>query len=444
VIGGLAAGPSAASKAVRTNPNADVIMFEAGETVSYGICETPYAAAGIVQEEERLVIYTPEKLSAEKGFGVRILHRAEKIVPSRHKIIVRDIGNHSVSEYEYDKLIVATGATPRRLNMEGEEARNVFHLRSREDALGILGFLKSGSPKSAVIIGGGYIGIEMSEALSMRGLEVTILHRRRLPMSHLEQESRERILEELLKRSVHFAGDTRVEAMLQKSGKVTHVMTDRGSFEADIVLVCTGVEPNVELAKAAGIRIGRTGAISTDERQQTNLDGIYAAGDCCEVKNIVTGKPIYLPLATVASRTAYVAGENAAGGRALFKGAVRASALKVFEMEVAQVGISSEEARASGFQVVTELITASSKPDVMPESGKISIKLVIDSRSKQLLGANLYGSQGAVLRGNVLAAAIGQRMTVDDISRLDMIYAPPFAPLWDPILIAANQAKKKL
>lgn len=445
IVGGLAAGPSAAAKAVRTNPNAEVILFEATETVSYGICEAPYAISGLIADEAKLVVYTPERLSETKGIQAKTLHLVEKIVPPKHKIVVRDLRNRGVVEYEYDKLILATGATPKKLGVKGEDGRNVFSLSSREDTLNILNYIKTELPKNAAIIGGGYIGMEMAEALRAKGLDVTLIHRHRLPMSGLELGTRERVVEELEQNSVHFVTNAKTEALLQNNdGKVRHIVTNRGTFETDIVIVAVGVEPNVSLAKAARVRLGPTGAIATDERQQTNVDDIYAAGDCCEVKNIVNGKPMYQPLATIASRTAWVAGENAAGGRAVFKGAIRAIAVKVFGIEIAHVGISSAEAKESRFQAVLQTVTASSKISLMPDAQKITITLIIDLRSGRLLGANVFGGEGAVLRANTLGVAIQHKFTVDDISRFDLIYAPPFAPLWDPILVAANQAKKKL
>lgn len=445
VVGGLAAGPSAAAKAIRTNPNAEVVMFEQTETISYGLCEAPYAISGEIPDEKKLVVYTPEHLQTEKGFEVKTLHRVEKILPTKHKIIVRDLRCGELVEYQYDKLILATGASPRKLNVDGDGARNVFHVSSREDTLNILNYLDAEHPQNAVLIGGGYIGMEMSEALKRQGMEVTLLHRHKLPMSGLEEETRERVVEELTTNGVRFITNARVESLLQdSSGKVNHVMTNKGSFDVDIVILSLGVTPNVQLAKDAHIRLGPTGAITTDQRQQTNIDGIYAAGDCCEVKNVVNGKPMYLPLATIASRQGWVAGENAAGGHARFTGAIRAIAVRVFGLEVAQVGLSSDEAREAGFEVATKTISAWEKIALMPGSTKVTIVLIMDKRSHRILGANVYGGDGAVLRANTLGVAIQHKLTIEDVSRFDMIYAPPFAPLWDPILIAANEGKKKL
>lgn len=445
IIGGLAAGPSAAAKAARVNKNAEVVLFEQTETISYGLCEAPYAIAGEIPDENKLVVYTPERLRVEKGVDVKTLHRVEKIVPAQHTILARELGSGDRLPYRYDKLVIAVGSTPRRLNIEGENGRNVFHVNNRDDTLNIIKYLNAEKAKNAVIIGGGYVGMEMSEALRRKGLEVTILHRHRLPMAGLEEKTRERVVEELESNGVRFVTNARVDALLQdRSGKVVSVHTTKGSFETDIVILSLGVTPNVALAKDARIRLGPSGAIATDQRQQTTIDGIYAAGNCCEVKNIVTGKPMYLPLATIASRQGWVAGENAAGGKAVFAGAIRAIAVRVFGLEVAQVGISTDEAREAGFDVVTQEITAPTKVGIMPGSGKVSLNLIIDKRSKRILGANLFGSEGTALRANTLGVAIQHKMTVDEVARFDMIYSPPFAPLWDPILIAANEAKKKL
>ncbi|HEV8539011.1 MAG TPA: FAD-dependent oxidoreductase, partial [Bacteroidota bacterium] len=266
VVGGLAAGPSAAAKAVRTNPQAEVIVFEASDTISYGICEAPYAISGIIPDENKLVSYTPERLHEQKGVTVKTLHHVEKIVPGNNQIVVRDLRNRELVEYEYDKLILATGARPRRLNILGEDGRNVFHLSSREDTRNILKYIAAESPKMAVIIGGGYIGMEMAEALVAKGMDVTIIHRHRLPMAGLEQDTRERILDELQRNNVHFVTNAKVEQLEQgKDGKVRHVITNRGTFETELVILSLGVAPNVGLARQAKIRLGVTGAITTDE-----------------------------------------------------------------------------------------------------------------------------------------------------------------------------------
>ncbi len=444
VIGGLAAGPSAASKAVRSNPDVEVVMFEQGEHVSYGICEIPYYISGDV-EEQGLVAYTPARLREKKGIDARVLHKVEEILPTKRKIVVRDLKSGTTTEEKYDRLIVATGSRPRRLGVAGEDSRNVFHVKSLEQGLRIRKFIDEEKPQRAVIIGGGYIGMEMADALRSRNIEVTILHRHSLPMVGLERETREIVRQQLEQHEVQFISQAVTEGfVVDKQQRVTHVVTTNGSFEADLVILSLGVVPNSEIAKGAGIRVGSSGGILTDQRQQTNLDNIYAAGDCCEVKNLVNNKSMFIPLATIASKAGWVAGENAAGGNAVFRGAIRAIGVKVFDLEVIQVGISSEEAKESGFDVVTETITAWNKVAIMPGSKRLTIKTIADRKSKRLLGANLYGEEGAALRAHALTVAIQHRITIEEMQQLDLVYTPPFAPLWDPILVAANATVKKL
>lgn len=444
VVGGLAAGPSAASKAARTSPDAEVVLFEQGEHISYGICEIPYFIAGEVPAD-RLVAYTPERLREVKGVDVRIHHRVEEIQPIRRSLRVRDLRTGKISDEPYDRLVIATGSLARRLGIERESARNVFQVKSLHEGHAIKRYLDTEKPARAVIIGGGYIGMEMADVLRRLGLEVTLLHLHPLPMKGLERNVRERVREELEKNGVEFVAHAHTEELAGGKGdKVAHVVTRDGSYEADLVILCIGVQPNATLARAAGIRTGPTQGILTDQRQQTSADNIFAAGDCCEVRNVVSNRSMYIPLATIANRAGRVAGENAAGGSAVFRGAIRAIAVRVFGLEVAHVGLGSDEAREAGFDVVTESITGWSHVAVMPGSSRLSVTVIADRRSRRVLGANVIGAGGAVQRANTLAVAIQHQLTVDEVQQLDLIYSPPFAPLWDPILIAANQTAKKL
>ncbi len=444
VIGGLAAGPSAASKAKRTNPHADVVLFEQGEHVSYGICEIPYYIGGDVGSE-KLVANTPRQLREKKGIEVRTLHRVEEILPTKKRIVVRDLKLGRTNEESFDKLIIAMGSRAQMLNVNGSEARNVFTVKSLEDGFRINRYIDEEKPKRAMIIGGGYIGMEMAEALRARGLEVAIVHNSSLPMNGLERETRERVREELEAHEVQYTGPAATEGFVVDSSlRATHVVTNRGTFEIDIVIIAVGVIPNSEVARNASIRVGTSGGILTDQRQQTNFDDIYAAGDCCEVKNLINNKSMFIPLATIASKQGWVAGENAAGGKAVFRGAIRAIAVRVFSLEVARIGLSVEESVSSGFDVVTETVTAPSKVTMMPGSQKVSITTIADRRSKRLLGVNMWGKEGVVLRANTFAVAIQHRITVDEMRQWDLAYSPPFTPLWDPVLVAANALGKKL
>ncbi|HTY58193.1 MAG TPA: FAD-dependent oxidoreductase, partial [Bacteroidota bacterium] len=328
VVGGLAAGPSAASKAARTDPSAEVVLFEQGESVSYGVCEIPYHISGEVKAED-LSPFSPDKLRTTRRIDARTLHRVEEIQANRRILLVRNLKDGTTAREKFDRLIIATGSRPKRLGFEGEDARNVFRVKALDEAFALRKFIAQEHPATAVIVGGGYIGMEMADALRTLGIDVTVLHNASLPMKGLERETREQIRAELEKNGVRFVGMAGTAGFVRgREQKVTHVLTGDGTFEAGLVVVAIGVEPNTELARAAGIRTGVSGGIKTDQRQQTSVDNIYAAGDCCEVRNLVSGRQAYIPLATIASKAGWTAGENAAGGNAVFRGAIRAIAVR--------------------------------------------------------------------------------------------------------------------
>ncbi|HEX9656394.1 MAG TPA: FAD-dependent oxidoreductase [Bacteroidota bacterium] len=444
VIGGLAAGPSAASKAVRTNPNAEVVLFEQGENISYGICEIPYYIGGEFPEDA-LTTYTPQTLKEKKGVSVKTLNRVEEIQPAKRTIQVRDLKSGSVRTQNYDRLVIATGSKPKSLRVPGEDARNVFHVKTLSEGVALNKYLQVEKPRSAVIIGAGYIGMEMADALRSLNISVTMLHRHTLPMSTLERSTREMVRSELEEHGIRFIAHAKTEGLVVgKKLNVTHVVTNNGTYEADVVILALGVAPCSDLAAACGIRTGGSGGILTDQRQMTNIDNVFAAGDCCEVKSIIHNRNVYIPLATIASKCGWVAGENAAGGNASFRGAVRSIALRVFDLEVAQVGLSAQEARDAGFDVLTETITAWSRVAKMPKSSKVTITTIADKASHRLLGANLFGKDGVVHRANTLAVAVQHKIPIDDMQQWDLAYSPPFTPLWDPIVVAANATRKKL
>ena len=443
VVGGVAAGPSAASKAARVDPAAEVILFEKGGAISYGICELPYYISGEVMGED-LVVHTPESLHREKRVRVRLGSCVEEVVPHRRIVRVRDAETGSLAEEPYDRLILATGAQPKRLGVRGEEADNVFFLRSLSDGQRMRGFLERERPRGALIVGGGYIGMEMADALRSRGMGVTLLHRYDLPLPGFERGAREKARETLEAHGVEFVPEAEASHFdLRAPERVARVIASQGSYAAEVVLLSLGVSPNAELAESCGIRLGRHGGILVDQRQETSRDNIFAAGDCCEVKNLVTNRWIYAPLATIASRAGRTAGENAAGGRARFRGALRAVALRLFDMEFMRAGLCSAEAKDAGFRVVTEKVTTGSRVAAMPGGSDITVELIAEESTRRLLGANVYGGEGAVLRGNTLAVAIQHQMRIDDLQDWDLAYSPPFAPLWDPILIAANAARRR-
>ncbi len=445
VIGGVAAGPSAAAKAKRVNPDAEVILFEQGEHISYGVCEIPYYIGDVVTDADRLLVYSPQRLLKEKGVVAHVFQTVEEIITSKRMLVVRNLQRNRVDEHRYHKLIIATGSRPRGLGIPGEDARNVFRVKSLEEAYSLKKYVVTEKVRTAAIVGGGYIGLEMAEALTGIGIRTTMIHRSDLPLTGLEMPTREAIREQFRIHGVEFAARQQVQGLtMDGTGKVTEVVTVSARYAVDLVIMCVGVDPNTDLAQAARIRCGSRKGILTDQRQATNIDTIYAAGDCCEVKNLVNNKWMYIPLATTASKQGWVAGENAAGGSATFKGVIRAIGVRAFDLEIAQVGISSKEANESGFDIVTEEVVGNSRVGYFPGNAKVHIIAIADKKSGRLLGANVFGENGAVLRANTLGVAIQQKLTLDDVSRLDLIYTPPYAPMWDPILITANQLRKRL
>ncbi len=443
VVGGVAAGPSAASKAARINPDAKVILFEQSDAISYGVCEIPYYLAGEVRKED-LAIHTPETLAQEKGVEARVLQRVESITPTRRLIRIRDLEGGRIYDEQYDRLVIATGAAPRRLNVPGEDARNVFSVRSFDAAVALCSYLGGERPQRAMIIGGGYIGVEMAEALRLRGLEVTLLEQRQEVLQDVDPPARNFAVDLLVCHGVKILPQSLVVGLpVDHTNRATHVLTSHGSYPADLVIISAGIVPSVSLASTARIRVGRSGGILTDLRQQTSIEGIYAAGDCCEYKDLITGRPVYAPLATNANRAGWVAGENAAGGRALFPGVLRSVALRVFDGQIARIGLTEHEATEAGFRVVSETVSGKSRVSFMPGSSPIGITLTAERETGRILGASLWGSEGAVLRSHPLAVALQQGMTLGQFQKIDFAYAPTFSPLWDPLLVAANALEKK-
>jgi NADPH-dependent 2,4-dienoyl-CoA reductase/sulfur reductase-like enzyme len=442
VIGGVAAGPSAASKAARTNPDSKVVLFEQTDTISYGICEIPYFISGDVSAEN-LSIFTPERLSKEKGVEVRTLQRVEAIAPTQRTITVRELSGGRIYKEQYDRLVIATGASPRLLNIPGENARNLFTIRSYDSARALRSYLDSERPQRAVVIGAGYIGVEMAEALCRRGCDVTILERSKAILCGIDLPARNYVTGILASHNVHVSTDALVVALpIDASNRVTHVLTSDSTYPVDLVIVAAGVVPSTTLASSAGIRLGRSGGILTDLRQQTSVESIFAAGDCCEYKDVITKRPVYAPLATNANRAGWVAGQNAAGGRATFPGVLRSIALRVFEGQVVRTGLTAEEAAEAGFKVVSETVNSTSQVSFMPGSGAVSVTLTAERETGRLIGGTLWGDDGAVLRSHALAVALHQGLTIEQFQKTDFAYAPVFSPLWDPLLVAANALEK--
>ncbi|MDX9829739.1 MAG: FAD-dependent oxidoreductase [Anaerolineae bacterium] len=440
VIGGVAAGMSAAAKAKRTRRDLEVVVYEKGGHISYAACGLPYFLAGDVPHIEELIVRTPEQM-ARQGVEVKVHHEVTSIDPGARTVWVHDLERDRAFEQPYDRLVIATGARPSCPPLPGCELGGIFGLRSLESGLAIQRYLREEKPKSAVIVGGGYIGVEMAETLRRLGLEVTILVRSgKVLRATLDDDMRELVHAELSRHGVEIAEGPAVG--FEGDDDVESVQAVGEEYACDTVILGLGAEPNVGLARAAGVALGPTGAIATDDQMCTNLPGVYAAGDCAEALHLVTGRPAWVPLGSTANKQGRVAGSNAAGKPATFGGILGTMIVRCFDLAVGFTGLTSLEARAAGYDVQEFKIQASDLSHYFPGAAEAHVKLVVDGGSGRLLGGQLVGPHRAIKRIDVLATALYNRMTVPQIQELDLGYAPPFAPVWDPVLVAANVAAK--
>lgn len=344
----------------------------------------------------------------------------------------------------YDRLIIASGARSRRLGIPGEEAPNIFSLKEMADGLRIRAFIERQAPKKAVIIGAGYISLEVAEALRERKIETTLLYRGKFPYGGLEPELGPMIVKELEAHGVRYVGEVQPLSFQMDGPKADRLVTDHGDFSADLFFVGVGIVPNVEIARDSGLVIGHTGGLQVNSRMQTSDPDIWAAGDCCEKFNRITGRPMLSPLGDTANKEGRVAGENAVGGDTEFHGIVGAACVKVFDLEIGTAGLNESQAQRIGFPVVSQVVEGTSRVGIYPGSRPTLLKIVAHQATGRLLGGNWSGWDGEARKINMLAVALYQGMTLEEISRLDLAYAPPFSPVWDPLIIAANLLKKKV
>jgi NADPH-dependent 2,4-dienoyl-CoA reductase/sulfur reductase-like enzyme len=444
IVGGVAAGLAAAMEARRTSPDLPVTVFERTGDISYGACGLPYVVAGLIPSTDALVLHTPEYFRERHRIEVRTNCEALEILPSKSVLRVRE--GDAEREVGYDSLVLATGAAAVCPPLAGRELEGVFVLRHMRDGRRLLRFMDEARPRTAVVVGAGYIGLEMAEAFTARGLRTTLVESSETVMGALGGRVRELVAEEMRAHGVEVTFGERVTAFEGGGGRVARVLTDAGrALEADVVSVGVGVHPEVALAVAAGIEVGESGAVLTDERQRTSAPGVYAAGDCCEVLHRVSGRRVWHPLGQPAVRQGWVAGANAAGdtsAEARYAGVVGTNVVKVFDLEVARTGLSLEEALGAGFDAAETEGETHSRAGYYPSGSKIHTRLVADARGR-LLGAQMVGREGVAHRVDVYAAALHAGLKVEDVERFDLAYAPPVAPTIDPIIRAAHRARKK-
>ncbi|QLD84829.1 FAD-dependent oxidoreductase [Natronomonas halophila] len=476
VIGGDAAGMSAASKAKRDDPDLDVVVFEKGEWVSYGACGLPYYIKGEIQTLEELVSVTPEEFREERDIDLRTGHEVVAIDPEKRTVTAEhDDGEVTV---EYDDLLIATGAEAVVPSIDGRDREGVYTLgsmtegkelrefvaRSREDGPleqpdrgPACHFLES-CEGAVGLVGGGYIGVEMAEALAENDFEVHLFQRGDRILKGFSEATSEAVREHIESKDVAVYLNSEVEAFEgaaqraaeESSGdeprdgdeEIEAIVTADGErIEVEMALLGTGVRPRTDLADEAGVELGPTGAIATDEYRETNLPDVYAAGDCAEAEHVVTGDPAYVPLALTANRHGRAVGQTVSGTPTEGGGIAGTAAVKAFDVEAARTGIlDHDEAMEAGFDPVTETIDAKSRAGYYPEGGTVKVTLTADRDTERVLGASLvseYG-EGAVHRSHAVVGAVTEGVTVAELANYDLAYAPPFNTTWDPILTAAK------
>jgi len=398
----------------------------------------PYYIGDVIKESKKLVIRTPEEFK-KTGIDVKIKTRVEDVDPQKGSLFLSD-----GTSLPYDLLVMATGAEATRLDIPGRDLEGVYVMRDLTDALKMKSYLNDQGCKKAVLIGAGYIGMEMCEALRNLGIEVKVMDILPRPAVRWDAEFTKMIVEELVKNQVEFLPETKPLAIEKGKEYRLKLHTSGGELDADLVLMGVGTKRNAVLAESMGLAMGESGAIKVDFRQKTSREGVYAVGDCCEVFHRVAGKWVYFPLGDIANKQGRVAGQNIGGYPAEFPGIVGAQAFKVFNLEVAATGLTEEEAAKYGFQPVSALIWGLPVGRPMAKGEKLGVKLVGDKTTGKLLGGQCIGEKGAVQRVSSLSVALWAGLSVDEVGYLDLPYAPPFGGAWDAIHIAAQSLRGKM
>lgn len=438
VIGGDAAGMTAASQIRRRQPDWTITVLEKGRFVSYAACGMPYAISGEVGSSDELQVFPAERFRKERDIDVRIGWEATAIDVAAKT--VRAAHADGEEELPYDRLLVATGARPIVPRWDGVDARGVVVLRNLEDLAELEAFLDDESPKRAVVVGAGYVGLEMAEALHRRGLSVTVVEKAGGVMGDLDPKLTELVRREMADHC-DLRLDTTVSAFETEGGAVRAVTTDAGSLDADLAIVALGVRPHVALAEAAGIELGPTGAIAVDATQRTSAEDVWAAGDCAEATHRVTGLPTWIPLALTANRAGRVAGAQMAGGDDRFPGVVGSAVTRICELAIARTGLDPRAAEEAGIEVRTAEASTNDRAHYIEGHEPVWVKLVYRADDRRVIGALLAGHDRALgARCDTIATAITASMTVDEVADLDLTYAPPFSPVWGPVLRVATKA----
>ncbi|MFE2974451.1 FAD-dependent oxidoreductase [Streptomyces sp. NPDC059258] len=446
VIGGDAAGMSAASQARRLKgPDAlEIVAFERGHFTSYSACGIPYWVSGDVEQRDDLIARTPEE-HRERDIDLRMRTEVTELDVAGRRVEALDRESGRTYWTGFDKLVIATGARPVRPALPGMDAAGVHGVQTLDDGQALLDSLDAlGSqerPRRAVVVGAGYIGVEMAEAMLKRGFEVTVLNRGEQPMATLDADMGRLVHEAMDGLGITTVNGAAVTKILTGAdGRVTEVATDAGTYPADVVVLGIGVEPATELARAAGLPVGPHGGLLTDLAMRVRgHENIWAGGDCVEVLDLVAGHTRHIALGTHANKHGQVIGSNVGGGYGTFPGVVGTAVSKVCDLEIARTGLREKDARAVGLQYVTATIESTQRAGYYPGAKPMTVKMIAELRTGRLLGVQIVGREGSAKRVDVAAVALTAGMTVEQMTALDLGYAPPFSPVWDPVLVAARK-----
>ena len=441
IIGGDAAGMSAASRAKRNNPELHVMVLEMTNDVSYSACSMPYNIAEPDREMDDLIVRSPQAFRERQGIDLRLGHWVSGI-DAENKTVS---GKNADGDFEipFDKLLIATGSTANRPLIPGHELDNVFVLKALEDGRQVKRYIAAHDVKKAAIIGAGYIGLEMCEALVERDIEVQLIRNRPGLLPWLHPDLSQVILDEIDHRKVLLNPGCTVERIAEE-GRRLDICCTQECFDADMVLMAIGVRANSAMARDAGLALGHGNAIAVNACMQTSHPDIYACGDCAEATHVVTGEKTWVPLALYANRGGWAVADHITGRPVRMAGVAGTGVFKFFDLQIARTGLSLEEARAAGFDAERIVIKTRSRAGTVPGARRTWVEMIGDRKTGRLLGVNMVGRDGEARRINTAAMALHAKLTVDQLSTADLAYAPPFSPVWDPLLVAANQLAKKL
>jgi len=442
IIGGIAAGVKAAARARRVNPELNITLFEAGPEVSYSACGEPYYISGIIPNRESLIMRRPDEFSKD-GICIKVSHKVTDIDIQAQSITAFNFNLGQSIQQSYDQLIIATGAQAIIPSISGRDLKGVISLRTLADSDNLISLLSHNKNNQVVIVGSGYIGLELAESLIELGAEVHLIDQCERMFPRMDAQLSDQIHNKLVEKGVNVLLNDSVISIQGQNQKVGSIITQSGlNLSCNVVILACGVRPNIELAEQSGIKLGSTGAIEVDQRMQTNIENIFAAGDCVQSQHRISGLPAWLPLGDIANLQGRVAGENASGGDARFPGIIGTSIFRSFDLEIGMTGLSEDDLNKFEIDYCETLIESRDRARYYPGGQTLSLKLLAQKSNGKLLGAQAVGTGGVAKMIDISATALLGNLSCFDLEYADLAYAPPFSPVLSPMIIAASQLCK--